>query len=178
MTQRSPLTPEEQAKIVSLLKEGGLSQGAIARMVGRAQSTISSVAAREGLSAPRHRTPIQANHARRVFAREQRRELLDKFLSLCEAMIDAGELSPREVRELGQGLGAALEKRRLEDDEAGSITETRRGGPHHGGINLEEEFRKLDELAKKEQLLEQERQEQERLEQQREQQRHQEFSEE
>src|SRR5215213_1743445 len=118
MTQRSPLTPEERAKIVSLLKEGGLSQGAIARMVGRAQSTVSSIAAREGLSAPRHRTPIQANHARRVYAREQRRELLDKFLSLAEAMIDAGGMSPREARELVQGIATAIEKRRLEDDEA------------------------------------------------------------
>src|ERR671913_2068803 len=135
MTQRSPLTAEERAKIVSLLKEGGLSQGAIARMVGRAQSTVSSVAAREGLSAPRHRTPVQANHARRVYAREQRRELLDKVLSLCEAMIDAGGMSPREVRELGQGIGTALEKRRLEDDEAGSITETHSGHPHPGGLN-------------------------------------------
>ena len=147
MTQRSPLTAEERAKIVSLLKEGGLSQGAIARLVGRAQSTISSVAASEGLSAPRHRTPIQANHARRVYAREQRRELLDKFLSLAEAMIDAGGMSPREARELVQGIATAIEKRRLEDDEAGSITETRSGPPQHGGINLEEEFRRLDELA-------------------------------
>src|SRR5215211_7432031 len=156
MTQRSPLTPEERAKIVSLLKEGGLSQGAIARLVGRAQSTVSSVAAQEGLSAPRHKTPVQANHARRIYAREQRRELLDKFLSLAEAMIDAGGILPREARELVQGIATAIEKRRLEDDEAGSITETRSGYPHHSNpINLEEEFRKLDELA------EQERQEQE-----------------
>src|SRR5215212_6532995 len=157
MTQRSPLTPEERAKIVSLLEEGGLSQGAIARLVGRAQSTVSSVAAQEGLSAPRHKTPVQANHARRVYAREQRRELLDKFLSLAEAMIDAGGMSPREARELVQGIATAIEKRRLEDDEAGSITETRSGHPRPGAINIEEEFRKLDELAAKEQLLEQER---------------------
>src|SRR5918993_918095 len=128
-------------------------------MVGRAQSTVSSVAAREGLSAPRPRTPIQANHARRVYAREQRRELLDKFLSLAEAMIDEGGMSPREVRELGQGIGAALEKRRLEDDEAGSITETRSGHPRPGAINLEEEFRKLDAMAAEEHLREQERRE-------------------
>ena len=120
------------------------------------------MAAREGLSAPRHRTPIQANHARRVYAREQRRELLDKFLSLAEAMIDEGGMSPREVRELGQGIGAALEKRRLEDDEAGSITETRSGHPRPGAINLEEEFRKLDAMAAEEHLREQERREQER----------------
>jgi IS30 family transposase len=157
MTQRSPLTPEERAKIISLLKEGGLSQGAIARLVGRAQSTISAVAAQEGLSAPRHRTPVQANHARRVYAREQRRELLDKFLSLTEAMIDAGGMSPREVRELGQGIGTAIEKRRLEDDEAGSITETRSEHPHHGRIDLEEVFRKLDEQIEEEHLREEER---------------------
>jgi transposase-like protein len=161
MTQRSPLTPEERAKIVSLLKDGGLSQGAIARLVGRAQSTISAVAAQEGLSAPRHRTPVQANHARRVYAREQRRELLDKFLSLTEAMIDAGGMSPREVRELGQGIGTAIEKRRLEDDEAGSITETRSGHPQHGKFNLEEVFRKLDEQWEEEQRQEQERLEEE-----------------
>ena len=92
-----------------------------------------------------------------IYAREQRRELLDKFLSLAEAMIDAGGMLPREARELVQGIATAIEKRRLEDDEAGSITETRSGYPHHSNpINLEEEFRKLDELA------EQERQEQER----------------
>ena len=162
MRQRPPLTPEERAKIVSLLKEGGLSQGAIARMVGKAQSTISSIAAKEGLSAPRHRTPIQANHARRVYAREQRRELIDKFLSLAEAMIDEGGMSPREARELVQGIGIAIEKRRLEDDEAGSISETRSGGPQHGGLSLEEVFRKIDE-----EWAEEQRQEQERLEQQR-----------
>ena len=165
MTQRSSLTPEERAKIVSLLKEGGLSQGAIARMVGRAQSTISQVAAQEGLSAPRHKTPVQANHARRVYASEQRRELLDKFLSLAEAMIDAGGMSPREARELAQGIGTLLEKRRLEDDEAGSITENRSGHPDHGVLNLEEVFRKLDE--EQERLEEQQRQEQECVEQQR-----------
>ena len=65
-----------------------------------------------------------------------------------------------------QGISTALEKRRLDDDEAGSITETRSGGPHHGGLNLEEEFRKLDEMAEMH-LQEQERQEQERLAQQR-----------
>jgi len=85
-------------------------------------------------------------------------------------MIDAGGMSPREVRELGQGIGAALEKSRLEDDEVGSITETRSAQPHHGRLNLEEKFRKLDELTAEEQRREQERQEQQRLE---EQQRHQ-----
>jgi transposase-like protein len=163
MTQRSPLTPEEREKIVSLLKEGGLSQGAIARMVGRAQSTVSSVAAQEGLSAPRHRTPVQANHARRVYAREQRRELLDKFLSLAEAMIDAGGMSPREARELVQGIGTAIEKRRQEDDETGSITEARSGHSHHAKpFNLEEEFRRLDEQIAEERRREQEHQEQQR----------------
>jgi transposase-like protein len=165
MTQRSLLTPEERARIVSLLKEGGLSQGAIGRLTGRAQSTISQVAAQEGLSAPRHKTPVQANHARRVYASEQRRELLDKFLSLAEAMIDAGGMSPREARELAQGIGTLLEKRRLEDDEAGSITENRSGHPDHGVLNLEEVFRKLDE--EQERLEEQQRQEQECVEQQR-----------
>ena len=75
-------------------------------------------------------------------------------------MIDAGGMSPREARELVQGIGTALEKRRLEDDEAGSISETRSGHPHPGGLNLEEEFRKLDEMA------EQQRREEERREQQ------------
>ena len=164
MTQRSPLTPEERAKIVSLLKEGGLSQGAIARLVGRAQSTISSVAAQEGLSAPRYRTPIQANHARRVYAREHRRELLDKFLSLAEAMIDAGGMSPREARELVQGIGTAIEKRRLEDDEAASITDTRSGHPQHGKLNLQEEFAKLDAQFEEEQRLEEQRHQESREE--------------
>src|SRR5215217_3865066 len=96
MTHRSPLTPEERARIVSLLKEGGLSQGAIARMVGRAQSTVSSVAAQEGLNAPHHRTPIQANHARRVYAREQRLVLLYKGHSRDEAIIVPGAMPLRD----------------------------------------------------------------------------------
>ena len=144
MTQRSPLTPEEREKIVSLLKEGGLSQGAIARLVGRAQSTVSSVATQEGLSAPRHRKPVRANYARKVYAKEQRRELHDKFLSLTESQLDQGQMTPREMKELAQAIAIVAEKRRLEDDEAGSITETRSGTPRAGTINLAEEFAKLD----------------------------------
>ena len=64
-----------------------------------------------------------------------------------------------------QRIGTALEKRRLEDDEAGSITENRSGHPDHGVLNLEEVFRKLDE--EQERLEEQQRQEQECVEQQR-----------
>ena len=144
-----------------MLKEGGLSQGKIARLVGRAQSTVSSVAAQEGLSAPRHKTLVQANHARVVYAREQRRELLDKFLSLVEAMIDAGGMSPREVRELAQGIGTTIEKRRLEDDEAGSITETRSEPPHHAKLlDLREEFRRLDEEIEEEQRRKEQQREQ------------------
>jgi len=98
-----------------------------------------------------------------VYAREQRRELLDKFLSLAEAMIDAGGMSPREARELVQGIATAIEKRRLEDDETGSITETRSGHPHHSNpINLEEVFRKIDEEWAEQQRGEEELREQQR----------------
>ena len=90
-----------------------------------------------------------------MYSSEQRRELLDKFLSLTEAMIEAGAMSPREVRELGQAIGTAIEKRRFEDDAAGSITEARSGGPHDAKVlDLEEEFRRLDEEMEEEQRRE------------------------
>jgi hypothetical protein len=102
------------------------------------------VAGQEGISAPRHRTPVRANYARKVYAKEQRRELHDKFLSLTEAQLDQGQMTPREMKELAQAITIVAEKRRLEDDEAGSVTATRSGTPHPGTINLEEEFAKLD----------------------------------
>jgi hypothetical protein len=138
-----------------LLKEGGLSQGAIARLVGRAQSTVSSVAAQEGLSAPRHRTPVHANYARKVYAKEQRRKLHDKFLSLTEAQVDGGQMTPREMRELAQAIAIVTEKRRLEEDEAGSTKKTCSGSPHHfEPMNLQEEFKRLDELQRQQELSE------------------------
>jgi hypothetical protein len=57
-----------------------------------------------------------------VYAKEQRRELHDKFLSLTEAQVNQGQMTPREMRELAQAMALVTEKRRLEDDEAGSIT--------------------------------------------------------
>src|SRR5829696_5257474 len=63
----------------------------------------------------------------------------------CRGHDRRGGMSAWEARELAQGIGTALGKRRLEDDEAGSITETRSGHPQHGELNPEEEFRRLDE---------------------------------
>ena len=152
-----PLSTEETIRIREML-DNGQSHNSIAEQVGRAQSTISEFAKREGYSPLPERTPRVANQARKDFCRAERLELLNRAFETASEMLERGGLSARDFKELMTGVAIGIDKRRLEEGEANSVHETRSGDPHHGKrLNLEEEFRKLDEAQ--ERLEEQRRQE-------------------
>src|SRR5215212_3681720 len=178
---KGPLTSEERLEIVEALRRGNLSHRALAQQFDRAQSTISAIAKDAGISSShrRKRTPA-AKDLESTYSKEERIRFEDRILGVLDEMVAAGGLSPREVREVAQAAKVALDARRSEDGdrlgdekaEKSNQTFEKSGHPQHGRINLEEEFRKLDELAK------QERRKQELREQElREQQRHQESEE-
>jgi hypothetical protein len=166
----NPLTEEEITRIKTMLLSGQ-SHNSIARQVGRAQSTVSELARREGI-APVNQAPLSAIERRKEFTLEARLEATGELMSKV-LEIAATAKSGREIKECSVAWGVLCDKRAIMEGLPSSRTETRTA-PDPGIINLEEEFRRIDER-----LFEEQRQEEERLEQERQEQtRHQEFSEE
>ena len=167
---KGPLTSEERLEIVEALRRGNHSHRALAQQFDRAQSTISAIAKDAGISSShrRKRTPA-ANDLESTYSREERIRFEDRILGVLDEMVAAGGLSPREVREVAQAAKVALDARRSEDGdrlgdekaEKSNQTFVKSGHPRPGVINLEEEFKKLDELAEQ-QCREQELREQQR----------------
>ena len=161
----NPLTEEEISRIKAMLL-GGQSHNSIARQVGRAQSTVSELARREGI-APVNQAPLSAIERRKEFTLEARLEATGELMSKV-LEIAATAKSGREIKECSVAWGVLCDKRAIMEGLPSTRTETRTA-PGPGTLNLEEEFRRIDE-----ELEEEHRLEQERLEQMR----HQEFSEE
>jgi predicted transcriptional regulator len=139
-----PLTAEETLRIRERLDEGR-SHNWIAKELGRAQSTVSAYARRQGYSPLSERTPHVANQARRDYARAERIELLNTAFATGEEMLKRGGLSAREFKEVMTGIAIGIDKRRLEEGEPNSVHESPSGHPHAKLLNLEEEFKRLDE---------------------------------
>jgi hypothetical protein len=162
----NPLSPEEMSEIRERLG-ANQSHNSIAKKLGRAQSTISEFAKREGISPLPERTPRVANEARKGFALEARLEATGELMAKVLEIAAHAE-SGREIKECSVAWGVLCDKRAIMEGLLSSRTETRSTqGP--GTINLEEEFKRLDE-----ELLEEGRQDQERQDKQR----HQAFEEE
>jgi IS30 family transposase len=142
-----PLTDKEMSLIRELL-EGGHSHNSIAKQVGRSQSTISEFAKREGI-APIKKAPLSAIERRIEFALEARLEATGELMAKV-LEIAATAKSGREIKECSVAWGVLCDKRAIMEGLPSSRTETRttRG---EKGINLEEEFRRLDEQLEEEQ---------------------------
>jgi IS30 family transposase len=156
-----PLTSTEKQRIGALLDDNQ-SHNSIARAVGRSQSTISEYARREGYSPLPERTPRVANKARREYAKAERLELLNLVFEKGEEMLKSPDLTARAYKEVVTGIAIGVDKARLEEGQPNSVRETRSssGGATQGKtINLEEEFKRLDEAMEEQARQEQERQE-------------------
>jgi transposase len=159
----NPLSTDERARIRALLL-AGQSHNAIAKQVGRSQSTISAFASREGIS-PVNQAPRAAIERRKEFALEARLEatgeLMAKVLEIAETASTG-----REIKELSIAWGVLCDKSAIMEGLPANRTETHTSSARAGSpvLNLEEEFRKLDERLEEEASQEHER--------------HQEFSEE
>jgi hypothetical protein len=145
-TMKGPLTSYEKQRIRALLDENH-SHNSIAKELGRSQSTVSDFAKREGYSPLPERTPTVANRARREFGKAERRELLNLVFEKGEEKLKGGSLSAREFKETATAIAIAIDKSRIEEGSPSSVHETRASsGSPLAGINLEEEWGRLDAL--------------------------------
>jgi transposase len=146
----SKLTTEESSRIRALLL-AGMSHNAIAKQVGRSQSTVSAFASREGIS-PANQAPRAAIERRKEFALEARLEatgeLMAKVLEIAEQATTG-----REIKECSVAWGVLCDKSAIMEGLPANRTETHTstGGPGVGkGLNLEEEFKALDDRLERE----------------------------
>jgi len=146
----SKLTTEESSRIRALLL-AGMSHNAIAKQVGRAQSTVSAFAQREGI-APVNQAPREAIERRKESALEARLEatgeLMAKVLEIAETAS-----SGREIKECAVAWGVLCDKSAIMEGLPANRTETHTSssGPGVGKMfNLEEEFKALDDKLERE----------------------------
>jgi transposase-like protein len=126
MGNNRPLSSEERLEIVELLKRGSLSHREIGKRVGRAQSTVSSIAKDIGAtpSHRRKRTPA-ASAVESTYDKQERVNFEDRFIGVLDGMITEGGLSPRDAREIAQAAKVVLDARRSEDLEPEKGEESR-----------------------------------------------------
>jgi IS30 family transposase len=99
------LTNDECASIREMLHNGE-SHNSIAKKVGRAQSTISAIAQREGIN-PVNRTPQSAIDRRREFALQERLEAADELLAKVLEVARSASTG-REVKECAVAFGVLV----------------------------------------------------------------------
>jgi transposase len=140
----NPLSTEERERIRGLLL-AGQSHNAIAKQVGRSQSTVSAFASREGIS-PVNQAPRAAVERRKEFALEARLEatgeLMAKVLEIAEQATTG-----REIKDCSVAWAVLCDKSAIMEGLPSSRTETHTSSSGPGGgkmLNLEEEFRALD----------------------------------
>jgi IS30 family transposase len=141
----SKLTTEESSRIRALLL-AGMSHNAIAKQVGRAQSTVSAFAQREGI-APVNQAPVSAIERRKVVLSLEARleatgELMVKVREIAEQATTG-----REIKECSVAWGVLCDKSTIMEGLPSSRTETHTSSMRAGSpvLNLEEEFRALDD---------------------------------
>jgi hypothetical protein len=128
-----------------------MSHNAIAKQVGRAQSTVSAFAQREGI-APVNQAPVSAIERRVVLSLEARLEatgaLMSKVLEIAEQATTG-----REIKECSVAWGVLCDKSAIMEGLPANRTETHTssGGLGVGKMfNLEEEFKALDDKLERE----------------------------
>jgi hypothetical protein len=149
--------PLQRAYPFNMMLLSGQSHNSIARQVGRAQSTVSELARREGI-APVNQAPLSAIERRKEFTLEARLEATGELMSKV-LEIAATAKSGREIKECSVAWGVLCDKRAIMEGLPSSRTESRTT-PGPGSFDLAAEFAKLDRAMEEEQeRLEQERQE-------------------
>jgi hypothetical protein len=134
------IADSEKEKIIDLLGEG-LSHCEVARRTGRSQSAVSALAKQHGIE-PEQRMPL-AQQAAREYNRLERMNLLNRAFDKAGELLERKDLSARDFKDLMTGIAIGIDKRRLEDGQAGQISEQR--ASTSGVLDLDKEFRKLDE---------------------------------
>lgn len=132
-----PVTPSERRRILRALREGK-SQNAVAREFGRAPVTVCRIAKKAGLS---YSPPKNANEARHDYAQAERLKFLNAIFDKATELL-ANVTQPDDLRSIAITAGILIDKRRLEDGEATTVTESR-----NSDITRERLASRVDELA-------------------------------
>lgn len=134
------VTEAERKRIADELRSGKTPYR-VAKDAGRSRTTVCKIAGDLGIELDVQRVK-KASEARRDYAQAERLILLNEgFDKAREILANVGLAD--DLKDWAVAVGTLIDKRRLEDGEVTDRHERRTGG-----IDLEEEFRKLDtELA-------------------------------
>jgi IS30 family transposase len=141
-----PLTNDECTSIREMLHNGE-SHNSIAKKVGRAQSTISAFAQREGIN-PVNRTPQSAIDRRREFALEERIEATGELMAKV-LQIARDAKSGREIKECSVAWGVLCDKKAVMEGLPSSRTETHTTRAS-ANLDLKAEFERIDQQLEEE----------------------------
>jgi hypothetical protein len=133
------VSPAEREQIIAMLKTG-VSENKTAKHFKRGQSTVSRIARAAGLE-PRETAAKLAHDAMVDYSTARRVGVINDFFAMAHAMLPTVE-SPKQLQELSVALAILIDKRRLEDGEATSRTET-----NESDSARTELAQRLDELA-------------------------------
>jgi predicted lipase len=134
------ITDSERDKILSLLHEG-FSHCEVARRAGRSQSAVSTLAKQYGIKPVNHMP--RAQQAAQDYNKVERRNLLNAAFDKAGELLKRRDITARDFKDVVTAVAIAIDKRRLEDGEAGEISEQRTRGIS-GRLDLDKEFRRLD----------------------------------
>jgi transposase-like protein len=135
------ITDGERDRMLSLLREG-FSHCEVARRTGRSQSTVSALAKEYGIQ-PVNLMP-RVQQAARDYNKVERRNLLNLAFDKAGDLLERRDITARDFKDVVTAVAIAIDKRRLEDGEAGEISEQRTGSSSSGRLDLNKEFSKLD----------------------------------
>ena len=139
-----PITDGERDEILDLLRAGH-SHNEVARRTGRSQTKVSNLAKQYSI-APVNPAPSKAIKASVDYCRAERQNLINLGFEKIQDLITSQDLTARDMKDLATAAGILIDKRRLEDGEATGRHEQR----YSRELNLEQEFRRLDEELKRE----------------------------
>jgi hypothetical protein len=132
-----PVTPSERRRILKALREGH-SQTAVAKEFRRGSATICRIAKAAGLE---YSAPKNANICRRDYAQAERLVFLNEIFDKARELLSTVQ-SPDDLRAIAVTAGILVDKRRLEDGEATTVTENR-----NADLTRERLASRVDELA-------------------------------
>ena len=115
-----PITDNERETILGLLSQGH-SHNEVGRRTGRSQTAVSDLARTHGIDPVNHMPKAQA--AAREYNKLERANLSNLAFDRVQALITRDDITARDMKDLVTALAILVDKRRLEDGEAGKISE-------------------------------------------------------
>jgi transposase-like protein len=108
------LSKQEKEAILDDIRSGTLSFQSIAKKHRVSISTVSRLAAENGLTSPRKRSSA-VEEPEHSYDREQRKSVLDRMLHSIDKMVERGGLSSRQIFDLSRSAREVATARRSED---------------------------------------------------------------